>query len=125
MTNVLHLHDRHGLDKHQDSIMASLAHRLDVARASNNVHLVALLEQEKQQVGKTISKHARSQRNWWDTLTQFVVNRFFGSSELQVAEIVDGRDRWWVASDPQTGQMVYADSEAELRLWIEENYQGK
>lgn len=106
--------------------MASLAHRLDVARTTNNAHLVALLEQERQQVALNDTAGAvQTQRNWWTTITQFVVKQLFGGSELQVCEIVDGRDRWWVASDPQTGQFVYADSEAELRLWIEENYQGR
>ncbi|MBW4473629.1 MAG: hypothetical protein KME45_25120 [Stenomitos rutilans HA7619-LM2] len=106
--------------------MASLAHRLDVARANNNPHLVALLEREEQQVAPQKTTGAvQLHRNWWTTMTQFVANRLFGGSELQVCEIVDGRDRWWVASNPQTGQFVYADSEAELRLWIEENYKGR
>lgn len=122
MTNVLYLHDQSVFDRHQDSIMASLAHRLDVARASNNAQLVALLEHEKQQVASN-SSPARIQHYWWEKLTKFVINTLFGGSELQVCEIVDGCDRWWVASDPKTGQFVYADSEAELRLWIEENYQ--
>lgn len=106
--------------------MASLSHRLDVARANNNAHLVALLEREKQQVApKDTADAFQAHGNWWSTMTQFVMNWLFGGSELQVSEIVDGRDRWWVASNPQTGQLVYADSEAELRLWIEENYQGR
>ncbi|XGV95632.1 MAG: hypothetical protein ACAF41_23180 [Leptolyngbya sp. BL-A-14] len=123
MTNVLYLHDQSAFDRHQDSIMASLAHRLDVARANNNAQLVALLERERQQVAPNVSA-ARVQRHWWESITEFVMSKLFGGSELQVCEIVDGRDRWWVASDPKTGQLVYADSEAELRLWIEENYQG-
>ncbi|MBW4691460.1 MAG: hypothetical protein KME27_06790 [Lyngbya sp. HA4199-MV5] len=126
MTNVLYLNDRHELEQHQNSIMASLAHRLDVARANNNAHLVALLERERQQVApKSAASTVPTRHHWWTALSTFVVNRLFGGSELQVCEIVDGRDRWWVASNPQTGELVYADSEAELRLWIEENYQGR
>lgn len=125
MTNALHLHDRHTLEKHQDSIIASLNHRLEIARANNNADLLALLEREKQQVEPKATLDAALSGNWWQTLTQYLADKLFGGSALQVVEIVDGRDRWWVASDPQTGQLVYADSEAELRLWIEENYQGK
>ena len=125
-TNALHLHNRPQSDKHQDSIMASLNHRLEVARANRNVNLVALLEHERQQVAPiAASSVARSGRNWWQTITQSINNWLFGGSTLQVTEIVDGSDRWWLASDPRTGQLVYADSEAELRLWIEENYQGR
>ena len=128
MANTLYFHDRH---KHQDSMMASLNHRLDVARANCNANLVALLEQEKQQVAPTMtagvarSGFHRAHRHWWKAATQYLADRLFGGSALQVAEIVDGSDRWWVASDPRTGQFVYADSEAELRLWIEEHYQER
>ncbi|WP_146141274.1 hypothetical protein [Stenomitos frigidus] len=126
MANALHLHDRHPLNKHQDSIIASLNHRLAVAKASHNANLVAVLEREQQQVApKAASSVVHSGRNWWQTMTRSITDKLFGGSVLQVVEIVDGRDRWWVASDPRTGQLVYADSEAELRLWIEENYQGK
>ncbi|MBW4583375.1 MAG: hypothetical protein KME42_27745 [Tildeniella nuda ZEHNDER 1965/U140] len=125
MTNALHLHNRRTLEKHQDSIMASLNHRLAIARATNNANLVVLLEQEKRQVEPKTPLDVALGGNWWQTLTQYLTDKIFGGSALQVVEIADGRDRWWVASDPQTGQVVYADSEAELRLWIEENYQGK
>ena len=125
MTNALHLHDRHLLHKHHDSIMASLNHRMEVARADCNTSLVALLEREKQQVASATAHLTQADRSWWQTINQAIANKLFGGSVLQVAEIVDGSDRWWVASDPRTGQCVYADSEAELRLWIEENYQGR
>ena len=125
MTNALHTHDRQ-LSKHHDSIMASLSHRLEVARATNNSRLVTLLEQEKRQVASGQSNGvARSHATWWQAVAQRITHALFGGSSLQVCEVVDGGDRWWVASDPRTGQFVYADSEAEMRLWIEENYQGR
>ena len=125
MTNVIQTHDRR-LNRHEDSIMASLAHRLQVAKAANNARLVALLEQEKQQVTPVRSCDvAPSPKSWWLTTVQRITQLLFGGASLQVCEIVDGSDRWWVASDPRTGQVVYADSEAEMRLWIEENYQGR
>lgn len=124
MTNVLYLHNQR--DKHQDSIMASLTHRLKIAKANNDAHLVRLLEQERYQVApKAPSDLVRSRTDWWKAITRYVADVLFGGTALQVVEMVDGRDRWWVASNPQTGEIVYADSEAELRLWIEENYQGQ
>ncbi|XHX77456.1 MAG: hypothetical protein RBJ76_23935 [Stenomitos frigidus ULC029] len=124
MTNALQTHDR-SLNRHQDSIMASLAHRLEVARAADNARLVALLEQEQQQVTPAQRDLALAPKKWWQRTVQQLSHLLFGGSSLQVCEVVDGRDRWWVASNPQTGEFVYADSEAEMRLWIEENYQGR
>jgi hypothetical protein len=43
----------------------------------------------------------------------------------QIHKFAHGRDLWWYTFDPRTGQCIYADSEAELRLWIEQNYQGR
>ncbi len=63
-----------------------------------------------------------------DQLKQFqksLVEAFAHRNELPVHQFVNGSDIMWYAFDPTTGQCVYADSEAELRLWIEQNYQGK
>jgi hypothetical protein len=106
------------LDKHQDNIMASLNHRLAIARAANNTQLIALLEQERQQVS---GKQTHPGTALWQKILAFVL----GDSRLQVSQFFNGSDRWWYAFNPQTGECVYADSEAELRLWIKENYQGR
>ncbi len=58
-------------------------------------------------------------------LQKSLVEAFAHRNELQVRQFVNGSDMMWYAFDPTTGQCVYADSEAELRLWIEQNYQGK
>lgn len=55
---------------------------------------------------------------------QSIIKTFF-SSELQVRQVVSDNNVWWYAYNPQTGNSVYADSETELMIWIEENYQGK
>ncbi|NJL36766.1 MAG: hypothetical protein HC899_08380 [Leptolyngbyaceae cyanobacterium SM1_4_3] len=51
MANVFRVQDSEILARHQANINASLAHRLEVARASRNECLVALLEREQQQLG--------------------------------------------------------------------------
>ncbi len=120
------------LAQHQDNIMASLAHRLEVAKATNNRHLVELLEQEKKQIAadvspdhNALSRDHERQPDWVQRLKGFVQAIAGTADTLQVSEFVNGSDRWWYAFDPQTGNCVYADSEAEMRLWIEQNYQGK
>ncbi len=116
--------------------MASLAHRLEVARTANNSQLVALLEQEQRQLtSNTVRNNIAPFRktaplptsllSWLQTASQRLAKAFSRRSELNVCEFVNGSDRWWYAVDPQTGRYVYADSEAELRLWIKENYPGK
>ena len=56
---------------------------------------------------------------------QSLVEMFAHRNELQVHQFVNGSDVMWYAFDPTTSRCVYADSEAELRIWIEQNYQGK
>jgi hypothetical protein len=124
MANSLYVHDDPLLSRHQDNIMTSLAQRLQRARSSNDFRLVQLLEQEKRQVEQELPLQLRS--HWFTTLQNRLNTILFGKAELQVSQFVDSaRDAWWYAFDPQTGHCVYADSEAELRLWIKDNYQGR
>jgi hypothetical protein len=109
---------------HHQSMMNSLQRRLEAAQAKRDKRLLELLEQEKYQLRKE-DYHP----NAWQTLqsgfhsVQKGINRiFFGGSTLQVNEFDVGSDHFWFASDPKTGNCVYADSEIELRLWIKENY---
>lgn len=136
MTYAIHSNAAETLTKHQDNLMASLAHRLEVARANNNIQLIELLEQEKQQIAATVDRHFDSARPRTTTNLTAALSAglkrlqagfatLIGQSELQVSEFMNGSDRWWYAYDPQTGAWVYADSEVELRLWIKQNYQGK
>lgn len=61
------------------------------------------------------------------TLTNKICKRFVTlinhASELRVWQ---SRDRaghsWWNAYDPTTGKSISLDSEAEMRMWIEERY---
>ncbi|UBF24145.1 hypothetical protein K9N68_20760 [Kovacikia minuta CCNUW1] len=48
-----------------------------------------------------------------------------GNADPQVHQFRSCRDLFWYTFDPRTGQTIYADSEAELRLWIEQNYYGR
>jgi hypothetical protein len=122
MAHTLHANNS-VFNRHQDSLLTSLAHRLEVARATHNAQLIALLEREKQQI---VPPDTRPQAfsNWVQTFTKWI-NQAICGSELQVSQFENGSDRWWYARDPGTGRCVYAESEAELRLWIKENYQGK
>lgn len=114
----------HLLDRHRDSMMASLNHRLEVARATNNFQLIQLLQQEEQTLSRMFAPPSRSL--WQRCQSWFKALRINDphKSELEVSQVVLNGDRWWYAYDPRSGQSVYASSDQELMLWVNENYQG-
>lgn len=129
MANTLHIHDADLLSQHQANIIASLSHRLEVARATHNTQLIALLEQEQRQLraqgifGKAggLTDLTYRIRQWWAG----VINAIENSSKLSVERIVDETGSvWWYAFDPCTGKTLYAETEAEVMQWIEENQLG-
>lgn len=131
MSHAIHSNSSELLARHQSNMMASLARRLEAARARNNSQLIELLERERQQIAAPLHPEAPAERShspadsWWNRLTQAIGQLLSGQGTLEVSQLACGSDRWWYAFDPQTGNCVYADSEAELRLWIKENYRGK
>lgn len=117
-------------DKHYRNIVASLNHRLEVAQAANDRQLIELLEREQQAFTKEIAEHellttvpAPVTHSPLSDLWRRTVEWVTGRARLEVWQTVDqGGDRWWCAYNPQTGESVYADSETEMRLWIEQHY---
>jgi|GEM_PF-410306 len=118
--------------KHLDNMVASLAHRLEVARANQNFGLVAQLEQERQQLQRQYRLSVRAhtprpsllaigQRLWSDLKTAIAQ-----STQLSVDRwVTDAGEVWWQAHDPQTGKALYTDSEADVVQWIEDNGLGR
>lgn len=111
--------------QHQANIATSLAHRLEVARAERNWHLVELLEREGKQVSMPSSvQHDHhpllaNVKHWWQEL----VETFAHSSDLRIWQTTDKSGmNWWHAYNPITGQGICTDSETEMRIWIEANY---
>lgn len=124
--STLHTDDSPTFAKHYDNIMSVLARRIEAAQAANNAQLIELLEQEKQQIAQTATPHRDVPLAVrFDAFKQGLLKVLFGGSGLQASRYQQGSDGWWYAFDPQTGDAVYADSEAELRLWIKENYLGR
>jgi hypothetical protein len=108
--------------RHQSSIKTSLAYRLKIALATKNLPLVELLEREQQQiesepVGPRIS---RSLMRGVEAIKGFLAESAWLRPTPKFYEYANGTDRWWYTFDPQTGGCIYADSEAELQLWIKE-----
>jgi len=113
---------------HRASMMASLERRLTVARARDDRSLIELLEQERRQLEAVnpskalISGAIAWMTNLWHRVSQSVND----ATKLQVWQSSDEQgNRWWFAYDPTTGHSTCTDSESEMRVWIEQNYQGK
>lgn len=123
MTNVLHPDERLLGRKHHENVVASLNHRLAIAKANQDQRLVELLEQEKRQIAGDIDRQSGFLRQHLVTLWQDVGSLIRGDSSLKVWQTVDSLgDQWWCAYDPTTGQSMYTDSETEMRIWIESNH---
>jgi hypothetical protein len=114
------------LARHQQNIAASLAHRLEAARAANNTRLVELLEQEQQQLVAEYGSGDHSSpalleglRHVWESLKEVLTAR----DELRVRQWVDGNGIiWWYAQDPITGDRLCTHSDWELMDWIEKHH---
>jgi len=116
--------------QHRDNIAAVLAHRLEVARRSCNSDLIRMLEQEQAQfeaedrarLTRLIQTLVQAIHQVWHCLDQF----FAHHRELDVRLVHDRQHQiWWQAYDPNTGRTICTDSEQEMRIWIEQNYQGQ
>lgn len=127
MANVLWVNDSNVETQHQANIAASLAHRLEVARATRNTQLVVLLEQEQRQLQaqsrpSRLSNLFSSLNQRWHNLILAIEN----SSKLSVERVVDEAGSiWWYAHDPATGKTLYAETEADVLQWIEDNRLGQ
>lgn len=117
------LNHQHELSaKHRANIAASLAHRLNRARAARNFQLLSLLEQEQQQLNQR-----QLTQTTLPTLTQWgkaVWNRFVNATiscpAISIQAITgDSGDVIWRAYNPTTGETRYAETEAEVIDWVE------
>lgn len=109
--------------KHHDNVLASLQHRLDVAKAHQDQQLIELLKAEEKQLAGDVDLAPQPMLHPLADLWESIVDFFRGDSELHVWQTVDRRgERWWCAYDPLTGKTLYTDSETEMRIWIEQNY---
>lgn len=127
MANAFHLSNSEIFAKHQASIAASLAHRLDVARANHNLQLVAQLEREQALLLNYSTTHpVRSWMSQVRTAIQQMVKAIAPISQLVVEQVADPSGSiWWYAFDPRSGKTLYAETESEVIRWIEDNRLGQ
>ena len=131
MANTLHInHDFELEARHQANIVASLSRRLAIAKATNNLRLIELLEQERRQIILEAT-HARIAKlngfavlgdrfaRFWQGFVKAIFH-----PEVQIWQTAEYAGVvYWNAYDPQSGQRITTDSETELRVWIEQNCQ--
>ncbi|MGB3491772.1 MAG: hypothetical protein WBA57_03520 [Elainellaceae cyanobacterium] len=128
MNSTLYSHSlSHGIaQQHFNNISASLAHRIEVARANNDRDLLSQLQQEQNLlespygVGSTTKAHGL--KKFW----QQVVTAIQNADQLTVEKIVDeSGETWWYAHDPRTAKTLWADTQTEIVKWIEDNNLGQ
>ncbi len=126
MATTLHFNLNEVDAQHQAAIAASLTRRLEVAKAAQNFHLVALLEQEQQQLGLAKKHHGSDLvtqiKQVWNSWMDAIAHH----SMLSIDQIMsDSGTVLWRAYDPRTGKTLYAESESEVVQWIEDNDLGQ
>jgi hypothetical protein len=117
------------LNTHQLNILAVLKHRLKIAKLQQNVQLVELLEIERREISPLSIRFNSSHQHksqiksisaWFKLFRNGFIDNFVPKTDLQVKKLCDeaGND-WWYAYNPKSGKSVYANSDSEMRLWIE------
>ncbi|XGW00204.1 MAG: hypothetical protein ACAF41_14860 [Leptolyngbya sp. BL-A-14] len=113
--------------KHLSSMVDSLTHRLEVARACHNDQLTALLEREYEQLmgerKAVLRASSNSVKAWlqslWDNLADTVPSLY----QLQVSQVADGKGHtYWSVYYPKTGEQLITESESEMQDWIKKHY---
>ncbi len=98
--------------KHQDSILAILAHRYKIAQADRNLELLSLLEQERHQLEQSYQKSFQTQkRSLWDWLTQ--------PAQVSIAQLPSTSGKYFRGYNPITGEIRYGDR-SDMIDWLEE-----
>jgi len=108
---------------HRTNLLARLEQRIAAAQARHDQRLLALLEQERQQlqISWTPSTGSNPLVRFWQWLKQTLLS----SPQLQVTSLRDNTGQlWWYAFDPRTGKTLYAESDTEVIQWIEDNRLG-
>lgn len=111
------------LSRHRQNLIVNLSRRMAIATAHQDQALLDQLHREQRQLEESwripSSKRTTFQRilYWWREL--------LNSFKLQVELVSDASgQQWWYGYDPRTGKTIYAETEADIIHWIEENQLG-
>jgi hypothetical protein len=111
--------------KHQASMMASLAARLEKARLASNELLITRLNQEQLQLAQAVGNQptsgrlGQSVRSIWQRVVAAIVQ-----PALPVVEsVVTPQGIVWRAYNPATGESRWAETEGDVIDWLEANRQ--
>jgi hypothetical protein len=106
---------------HQANLLRLLARRLEVAKAHHDQSLVSALEYEYQQLtapDPSMSISARLQQLWLnfaETLSNW--------TKVHIEQTVNAKGKpSWYAYNPQSGQTIHTESQAEMHQWIKRTY---
>ncbi len=109
---------------HRANLLALLTRRLEIANARQDQRLIADLEREYAQlttIAQPVSMSDRIHQLW----TNFA-NTLSEWNKVQIDQTVDANGiASWYAYNPQSGQMIFTESKADMYQWVRHNYWGK
>lgn len=114
--------------RHRANMVRSLTRRLQAAEARHDAALIAQLRQEERQLVNSTATASSSfaPGHHFRTIWNQFMNTVTHWSDLKVSEFTDSNGQhWWYGYDPITGRAIYAESDNELRSWIETYYAGR
>ncbi len=112
--------------RHRANMVRSLTRRLQAAEARHDAALVAQLRKEERQLVNSTATASSAPGYRIRVLWKQLMNTVTHWSDLKVSEFTDSNgQRWWYGYDPITGRAIYAESDNELRSWIETYYAGR
>ena len=127
MTTSMLVNDPELKLKHLTNMVASLTHRLEVARASHNDQLTAALEREYEQLlierKAALLDSSNAVKSWFQRLWANFADTMPSLYQLQIKQTIaaNGQSCWSVYY-PKTGQRLVTASEPEMQAWIKKTY---
>ena len=117
-------HPAHLNSTHKANLLSLLTRRLEIAKARQDQPLVAALEREYEQLtalAQPTSMGTRLAQLWMsfaETLSDW--------NKVHIEQMVDANGKpGWYAYNPQAGQSIFTESEAEMHRWITQSYWGR
>lgn len=109
---------------HTANLLTQLSRRLEVAKAHQNLSLIAALEYEQAQL--TVPTQSVAVSNRLHQLWMSFAGTLSEWTKVHIEQTVDAKGQpCWYAYNPQAGQSIFTESESEMRQWITKSYWGR
>lgn len=122
------VHPAHLNSTHKANLLTLLTRRLEIAKAHHDQPLVAALEREYEQLTALAQPSAVETRmeTWLQRLWMSFAETLSDWNKVHIEQTVDANGKpSWYAYNPQAGQSIVTESEADMHRWMMQSYWGK